>query len=245
MFRADHGLVTVVYAGDKAEVAGWGRDYRARLVQALNGSETTRALIDGKQPVGQTMGLLKTRFFYRKPIGPGFALVGDAGHFKDFVTGQGMTDAFLDARRLSHAIVDGRPEAYEHFWRERDSATLPLHFDALRQGAIGYNNAFMRHVIGEVAKRAELRARLTQVLDRKLAPGDLVQTSTLLGLMGKALFRGKWDVISGFVRMGRELNAETRELAQRRALLGRSMRELAKVTFEPASQPSADLATVS
>ena len=34
-----------------------------------------------------------TPAFFRASSGPGWALVGDAGHFKDPVTGQGMRDA--------------------------------------------------------------------------------------------------------------------------------------------------------
>ncbi|MGH9033580.1 MAG: NAD(P)/FAD-dependent oxidoreductase, partial [Acidimicrobiia bacterium] len=35
--------------------------------------------------------------FFRKPYGPGWALVGDAGYNKDFITAQGIHDAFRDA----------------------------------------------------------------------------------------------------------------------------------------------------
>ena len=37
--------------------------------------------------------------YFRKPFGPGWALVGDAGYNKDPITAQGITDAFLDAER--------------------------------------------------------------------------------------------------------------------------------------------------
>ena len=35
--------------------------------------------------------------YFRKPFGPGWALVGDAGYNKDFITAQGIQDAFRDA----------------------------------------------------------------------------------------------------------------------------------------------------
>ena len=38
--------------------------------------------------------------FFRKPYGPGWALVGDAGYNKDPITAQGITDAFRDAETL-------------------------------------------------------------------------------------------------------------------------------------------------
>lgn len=40
----------------------------------------------------------------RQPVGPGWALVGDAGYFRDAVTGHGMSDAFRDAELLARAL---------------------------------------------------------------------------------------------------------------------------------------------
>lgn len=41
----------------------------------------------------------------RDCTGPGWALVGDAGYFKDPATAHGITDAFLDAHRVAHAFA--------------------------------------------------------------------------------------------------------------------------------------------
>lgn len=43
--------------------------------------------------------------YFRKPFGPGWALVGDAGYLRDFITAQGIQDAFLDAELCSSAIA--------------------------------------------------------------------------------------------------------------------------------------------
>ncbi|MBV9953279.1 MAG: NAD(P)/FAD-dependent oxidoreductase [Acidimicrobiia bacterium] len=40
----------------------------------------------------------------RQPVGPGWALVGDAGYFRDALPGYGITDAFRDAEQLAVAI---------------------------------------------------------------------------------------------------------------------------------------------
>lgn len=45
--------------------------------------------------------------FLRQAAGPGWALVGDAGYFKDPLTAHGITDAFRDAELLSKAILSG------------------------------------------------------------------------------------------------------------------------------------------
>ena len=44
---------------------------------------------------------------FRKPSGPGWALVGDAGYEKDPITAQGIADSFFDAENLSDAIDAG------------------------------------------------------------------------------------------------------------------------------------------
>jgi flavin-dependent dehydrogenase len=45
--------------------------------------------------------------FVRKPYGPGWALIGDAGYHRDPRSAQGIKDAFRDAELLASAIDDG------------------------------------------------------------------------------------------------------------------------------------------
>ena len=50
----------------------------------------------------------------RKPWGDGWALVGDAGYFKDPLSTHGMTDALRDAELLARAlaaVLDGATES--------------------------------------------------------------------------------------------------------------------------------------
>jgi len=42
--------------------------------------------------------------FHRRPGGPGWALVGDASHFKDPISAHGLTDALRDAELLARAV---------------------------------------------------------------------------------------------------------------------------------------------
>lgn len=59
--------------------------------------------------------------FIRKSWGPGWALVGDAGCFKDPLTAHGMTDALRDAELLSNAIMAGTDDALAKYQSERDA----------------------------------------------------------------------------------------------------------------------------
>ena len=73
------------------------------------------------------------RGFFRKPFGPGWALVGDAGYHKDPITAFGITDAFRDADAAATALDDvfaGR-RAYDDAmaaWQQaRDDESLPVY----------------------------------------------------------------------------------------------------------------------
>lgn len=71
--------------------------------------------------------------FFRRPYGPGWALVGDAGYHRDFVTGLGITDAFRDAEYLAQALDEGfsgaRPfdEALAQYEEKRNKIAEPLY----------------------------------------------------------------------------------------------------------------------
>jgi 2-polyprenyl-6-methoxyphenol hydroxylase-like FAD-dependent oxidoreductase len=71
--------------------------------------------------------------YFRKPFGPGWALVGDAGYNKDFITAQGIQDAFRDAelcvRALDEAFSGRHPfdEAMATYQAARDEHVLPMY----------------------------------------------------------------------------------------------------------------------
>jgi 2-polyprenyl-6-methoxyphenol hydroxylase-like FAD-dependent oxidoreductase len=71
--------------------------------------------------------------YFRRPYGPGWALVGDAGYNKDFVTAQGMHDAFRDAElcavALDQTFTGARPfdVAMGEYRSTRDEQVLPMY----------------------------------------------------------------------------------------------------------------------
>jgi hypothetical protein len=143
-----------------------------------------------------------------------------------------MADALLDAERLASAILQPmREAALEHFWRERDVATMPLHFDAIQRGRLGYNTPFMRSVISHMADAPDLQARVARMLDRQIEPAELIPMSRLLRWMCAALLRGQFDVLAGFLAVGKAQAAEDKELSERRRLLRELERSQAASAF--------------
>ena len=71
--------------------------------------------------------------FFRKPFGPGWVLVGDAGYNKDPVTAQGISDAFRDAETcalaLDQSLTGDRPfdDAMREYQLTRDQHVTPMY----------------------------------------------------------------------------------------------------------------------
>ena len=64
--------------------------------------------------------------FIKRSIGPGWALVGDAGYFKDPLTAHGITDALRDAELLSRAAVRGTDDAFADYEKTRHDLSRRL-----------------------------------------------------------------------------------------------------------------------
>lgn len=90
------------------------------------------ARLDQSSSAGPLRGWTGVTGFVRRSWGPGWALVGDAGHFKDPITTHGMTDALRDAELLSAAVIGAlstevrESEALADYQRQRDILSAPL-----------------------------------------------------------------------------------------------------------------------
>jgi menaquinone-9 beta-reductase len=76
--------------------------------------------------VGPLHGFAGEQGFLRRCWGPGWALVGDAGYFRDPITAHGITDALRDAELLARAVVDGSPRALADYEATRNDLVMDL-----------------------------------------------------------------------------------------------------------------------
>jgi 2-polyprenyl-6-methoxyphenol hydroxylase-like FAD-dependent oxidoreductase len=61
-----------------------------------------------------------SRGFLRRSWGPGWALVGDAGFFRDPITAHGITDALRDAELLARGVLGGSERGLAQYQTARD-----------------------------------------------------------------------------------------------------------------------------
>jgi flavin-dependent dehydrogenase len=123
---------------------------------------------------GPMRGFAGVPGFLRRSWGPGWALVGDAGYFKDPLSTHGMTDALRDAELLAEALVeaadDGAPgdeaAALAGYQQQRDALSLEL-FTVVDQVAGGWTLAELPGLLRQLSHA--MRAEVDHLLARDLA----------------------------------------------------------------------------
>jgi uncharacterized protein (TIGR03083 family) len=133
----EDGLHLLTVAGPAALTRGTPSDiaqrYRRMLLEfpaVLN-----PRLLEAADLVSPVVGAPETmmRGYYRSANGPGWALVGDAGHFKHPTTGQGIGDALAQAEHVAQDLLGGGDLAgYEQWRAERSDEAYEFSFRAAR-----------------------------------------------------------------------------------------------------------------
>lgn len=125
------GLTLVIAGWPYAEFEANKKDVEGNYLAALDmAAPLADRLRQGKRE-SRIAGTAVPNYF-RKPFGPGWALVGDAGYNKDFITAMGITDAFRDAELLATAFDETSSgartfdEAMGAYRSKRDAQVLSI-----------------------------------------------------------------------------------------------------------------------
>jgi flavin-dependent dehydrogenase len=109
--------------------------------------------------------------YLRRPWGVGWALVGDAGYFKDPITAHGITDALRDAELLSRVVVGAEGDAerlaaalacYE---QTRDRLSLPFFRIADRVASYRWTIDELRGLLLDMSAASRPEVAYLQALD--------------------------------------------------------------------------------
>ncbi len=104
----------------RGDVAGGFRRVLAGLDPRLADQLAGRAPVHGLHGFGGQRGV------FVGSHGPGWALVGDAGYFKDPLTAHGITDALLHAELLARALAAGGDAALAGYEAARTALGTPV-----------------------------------------------------------------------------------------------------------------------
>jgi len=135
--------------------------------------------LDAREQVGPVHLAPETmlRGFFRRPTGPGWALVGDASHFKNPSTAQGISDAIEQSLHVAAELLsDGRLDGYEAWRDERAREHYEWSFDFARFA----NPEVAGPVFRGIAADADAGQNLRDALSRRLRPQTDVFTQERL-----------------------------------------------------------------
>ena len=128
-----HDGLTIVIAGwPYAEFATNKKDIESNYLKVLELAPEFAERVRAAKRETRLTGA-PTPNFFRKPYGPGWALVGDAGYLKDPITAQGINDAFRDSERCALALdqafsgTRSFDDAMGDYQRARDEKVLPMY----------------------------------------------------------------------------------------------------------------------
>lgn len=97
------GLTMVIVGWPYAEFDDCKKDIEGNYLKTIELAPAFADRLHGAKREARFAGAAVPNYF-RKPYGPGWALVGDAGYNRDFITGQGIMDAFYDAELCVAAL---------------------------------------------------------------------------------------------------------------------------------------------
>jgi 2-polyprenyl-6-methoxyphenol hydroxylase-like FAD-dependent oxidoreductase len=220
---ADLFMAAVVISSEHREELRADRE--SGHATALSHWPELNACVEGARRVGPVLMLSRWHGYFRESAGPGWVLVGDAGHFKDPTPGQGIADALRQAECLAPAIgnaLDGAgDQALYDWWAWRDRDAWEMYWYAHDMGDPGDAPPLLREIERRVASDPELTEALMRVLNHDLPPSKAFPPSLVLAAVSKVLM----------TRRG-ERRAVLREL---RARLGN---ELRRRSSQPRGLPS-------
>jgi flavin-dependent dehydrogenase len=130
--------------------------------------------------------------FFRKPFGPGWALVGDAGYHKDFMTAQGITDAFRDAELCASAIDESlsgtRPfdVAMSAYQSSRDEQVLPMYEFTCQFASLEPPPPEMQQLFGAIHRNQEAMDGFARVFAGVTSPALFFSEENVGRIFGAA-----------------------------------------------------------
>ena len=184
------GLVMTYVAWPTAEFDGFRLNVEDNFLRTLDLAGDLGLRARNGRRVAPIRGTTDLPNFFRKPCGPGWALVGDAGLVMDPITGHGIGHAFRQAELLSAAFDAGmrgdRPldAGLAAYQRQRDAEILPIY--QLTTELASFQPARMEQQIlfASIAEKPAETDRFLGMLTGCIPIRDYFHPTNLLRIMG-------------------------------------------------------------
>ncbi|HEX8052985.1 MAG TPA: NAD(P)/FAD-dependent oxidoreductase [Thermoleophilaceae bacterium] len=213
---ADSGLYLVGVSPEDHQREDFRRDPETNLMAHMRACEPTAAALADARRATKIFGIVRFEGYFREPTGPGWVLVGDAGHFKDPAAGRGIGDAFIQAERLAPTIVAGLDGtgppldlalAEWAAWRDRKFAGHYWMTNDL--GCAGAIPTMAPQLVQALEGRGEVD-RFFDLFSHRSCYYDILTIPRLAEATGRVLVKGRFDRAAVVREAGRLLVREGR-----------------------------------
>jgi 2-polyprenyl-6-methoxyphenol hydroxylase-like FAD-dependent oxidoreductase len=178
-----HGRMLVVWMAPVADIPRFQDDVESTWAECVGRDPALAERLAGATNPDRLRATTKLVSFYRASSGPGWALAGDAGHFKDPVVGQGQRDALRHGRLLGEAVrgvLDRPPEldrALRDWEQRRDRDTRSTYHWGNRESRAVAPSLLVREVFrtfeGSETPDASDTFNRIRAVERIIGPGRL------------------------------------------------------------------------
>jgi 2-polyprenyl-6-methoxyphenol hydroxylase-like FAD-dependent oxidoreductase len=189
----DSGLYMAAVAVDHREASKFHRNREVNFRNAIRAWPELDDIVRDAERQGPLRVMANWHSYFRQSAGPGWVLVGDAGHFKDFTPGQGISDALCQAHSLASAICEStssslaRDEAMKRWWRHRDRTSYDMYWFAMQMAPPGPPSPLVIEFLRRISCAPDGAATLLQVINRDVPSTSLLTTPRLLAAAFAAL----------------------------------------------------------
>lgn len=164
-------------------------DARLRLFPEL------ATAVEGATRIGPIRVLQKWHSYFRESAGPGWALVGDAGHFKDYSLGQGQSDAFRQAEYLAERLAEGLAPGGDldaelaAWWRWRDRDAWQMYWANSLLGEPHLPDGLADSLFGLAARDGALAMDFAGIFNKTVTPLRAAATPARLARITPGVLR--------------------------------------------------------
>jgi flavin-dependent dehydrogenase len=222
------GRLLVLLMGHRDEASEARRDPEVYWLAKLREHPGLAARVAGAPPGSKLRCTGDTPAFFRASSGPGWALAGDAGHFKDPVTGQGLRDAMVAGRTLAEQLLPvlDDPVAVDRATRcweaERDRECLPAYHFANADTRAERPSPALCELVRDAGRT--ITPDLSDLFGRARTLQQIAPPTRLARALLMALWRGERPRSETVVRALRDVRTELEVRRERQADRFRSTR---------------------
>lgn len=244
-FPCDDGLVLSLVQPPVSEEPGLGPGRaEQRYTEAIARIPGLAERLRECERVGRVRAATGIASYFRRSSGPGWVLAGDAGHFKDPVTAQGIRDALRYGRLLADTAAPllEHPKALDlalaHWAERRLRECLPIYQWTNRLARAEAMHPLEIELYRTATRDRSLAAAVTGIFSRTTEPGAVFTPRRAVGLAAGALRHAPAAAGAVLADMTRELREAAADWHEARTVLRAGHHHPSAVPLCPNDHPS-------